>query len=154
MNCNVYMIDMDNIPILVSKIDVYNALMYKSEARRQEHYWLLFDNNHYHAITNIKGFLSVEYFCSNCLKCFWRKAQFDEHDCRTVASDCRAGDCEDVGRKKVRLNKDKKNNKELAHYLYPKVCKGSKDELQQKLDSKTERMTANQLNAPQIKEKS
>jgi hypothetical protein len=128
------MIDMGNIPILGSKIDVYNALMYNSEARRQEHYWLLFDNSHYHAITNIKGFLSVEYFCSNCLKCFWRKAQFDEHDCRAVASDCVTGDCEDAGRKKVRFNGNRRNNKELAHYLYPKVCKGSKEELQLKLN--------------------
>lgn len=112
LDCNIYIIDMDNIPILGSKIDVWNMLMYKAENRGKEHYWLLFDNSHYHAITNIKGFLSVEYFCNTCFQCFWRKAQFDSHD------------CQNTGCKKIRYNKDKTNHKELAHYLHPKICKG------------------------------
>jgi plasmid stabilization system protein ParE len=37
--------------------------------------------------------------------------------------------------------------------MHPKVCKGSKEELKQKIDSKLERLTENQLMAQGVKEK-
>ena len=42
--------------------------------------------------------------------------------------------CNKVGCKTNIYNKDKKNHKELSHYMHPKVCKGSKEELEQKLE--------------------
>ena len=60
LDCNIYIVDMDNIPILGSKIDVWNVLMYKTDDRKKEKYWVLFYNGHYHAITNIKGFFSCK----------------------------------------------------------------------------------------------
>ena len=116
-NCNIFVIDMENIPILNSKIDVWNVLMYKSVDRQKEKYWLLYDNNHYHAITNIKGFLAVKYFCDRCLTCFEHKATIEKHECDD--KHCKT---------KLKKNKDKRINKALPHYMSSKECKGSEAE--------------------------
>ena len=121
--------DIANIPILQSIIDVWNVLMYKSADRHKEKYWLLFDNGHYHAITNIKGFLAVDYFCNTCLECFKQKTTFDNHDCND--KDC----------KKRKQNKDKRNNKDLLHYFSKGVCHGSQAELEQKINEAKVRMS-------------
>ena len=45
--------------------------MYKSEYNpecKQCH--LLFDNDHYHCITNIKGCLATCFYCPKCCSCF------------------------------------------------------------------------------------
>jgi len=127
LNCNICIMNMDNIPVLGSKIDVWNTLMYRSESRGNEVFWLLFDKNHYHAITNIKGFLSVDHFCNTCFKCFWRTAQFEGHECSAL------------GCKKKKQNKDCKNHKQLAHYLQAGVCKGSKEEQELKAEKRSEK---------------
>ena len=114
--------DIDNIPILKSKIDVWNVLMYKSPDKQKEKYWLLFDKNHYHAITNIKGFLAAKHFCNTCLECFEHKTTFENHDCNN--KQC----------KQKKKNKDKINNKDLMHYFNKDVCKGSNQELEKKIE--------------------
>ena len=79
--CNIYGLDLNNIPVLGSKIDVWNILMYKSDNRNTEQYWLLFDENHYHTRNNIRGFLAVKHFCCKCFQCFEHKETFTNHEC-------------------------------------------------------------------------
>ena len=115
--------DINNIPILSSKINVWNALMYKTENRHKEQFWLLYGDNHYDAITNIKGFLAVDYFCCKCLQCFKHKETFDNHECGET-------------KKKKKINKKSVTDKELAHYLKAAFCKGSKEELEHNIRKK------------------
>ena len=58
-----------------------------------------------------------------------KKNNYDKHDCNNV-------EC-----KKIIYNKDKRSYKELSQYMHPKVCKGSKEELKQKIDCKLERLS-------------
>ena len=55
LDCNVYVLNIDNIPILGSTIKLWNCLIYKSENKNKEHYFLLYDevNKHYDCITDI-----------------------------------------------------------------------------------------------------
>ena len=96
--------------------------MYKSDKRNTEKYWLLFDNNHYHTINNIRGFLAVKHFCCKCFQCFEHKETFTNHECSLTRD------------KKIKTkNKDPRTNKDLAHYLQSGFCKGSEEELSFKL---------------------
>ena len=57
IKCNIYVFDINNLPVLNTTPNIYNSLMYKSgynPENKQCH--LLFDNDHYHCITNINGF--------------------------------------------------------------------------------------------------
>jgi len=120
LDCNIFIMDIDNIPILNSKINVWHALMYKAENRNKEQFWLLYGGNHYDAITNIKGFLAVDYFCCKCLQCFKHKETYDNHECGET-------------KKKKKNNKQSVTDKDLAHYLKSGFCKGSKEELEHKI---------------------
>ena len=82
LKCNIRVFDIDNLPILNSTQNIYNALMYKSE--HQEDYkqcYLLFDSDHYHVITNAKAFLATYYYCPKCCSCFHHKAALNKHCC-------------------------------------------------------------------------
>ena len=135
LNCNIYILDLNNIPVLGCKIDVWNILMYKTDSKNAEQYWLLFDENHYHAITNIEGFLAVNHFCTKCFRCFEHKETYNKHECNLT------------GEKKKKINRnDHRTNKDIAHYLKQGFCKGSKEELEQRLlnkddDAKIEEIT-------------
>ena len=41
LDCNIYVLDIDNIPILGSTIKVWNCLMYKTENKNKEHYFFI-----------------------------------------------------------------------------------------------------------------
>ena len=69
LNINIYVMSIENIPILGSAINIWNALEYRSEDRHTQKHWLLLDNNHYHVINDIKPFRGVKQFCSTCFKC-------------------------------------------------------------------------------------
>ena len=83
--CNIYVIDMAAIPILgCHEINLWETLMYRSPNRSSGRYWLLFDNNHYHTITDIKGFLGVKHFCHNCFKMHKSKEAFQKKHVTTM----------------------------------------------------------------------
>jgi hypothetical protein len=64
-NCNVYLIDIHDIPMLGTSISLLlNVCKYKSENRNTKHCFLLFDEEvgHYDCITDIKKFLGLREF--------------------------------------------------------------------------------------------
>ena len=83
--------------------------------------WLLYDNGHFHAITDIKKFLNVDVFCTNCFGSFPKKEQAEGHDC-TSSSGCTAGV---ITRKKA--HRPFKFPKDRAHYLKRREAKLSED---------------------------
>eukprot|EP00973_Karenia_brevis_P073683 10240597-Karenia_brevis.AAC.1 len=82
LQCNIIVLDMENIPVLNTTSNIYNTLMYKNnDIKGSSQYWLLHDSDHYHSINNIKGFLAVDYFCHCCLQGFHHKKAYEEHVC-------------------------------------------------------------------------
>jgi hypothetical protein len=82
-DCNIYVVNLNDIPILGSTIKLWNCLMYKSENRNNNHYFLLYDDNlkHYDVINNIRGFLACTNFCYKCLGSFTDGDAFKNHVC-------------------------------------------------------------------------
>ncbi len=88
LQCNILVLDIEQIPIFRTTSNIYNSLMYKNSSCRHggqfkstDQFWLLHDNDHYHSINNIKAFLAVDYFCHTCLQGFTHKKAFDSHQC-------------------------------------------------------------------------
>ena len=114
LNANIYVMDIEQITLLGDTCNIYNKLLYKSEKRgATQQFWFLYEENedgsgHFHAITNIKGFMGVEYYCSKCLGCFHHKTAYDKHVC------CEYPDCRGCN---TRQKKSSVINKERAHYL-------------------------------------
>jgi Pyruvate/2-oxoacid:ferredoxin oxidoreductase delta subunit len=56
-DCNIYILNLNQIPMLGSNINLWNCLLYKTNNRHKKQYFLLYDdvNQHYDCITNIKG---------------------------------------------------------------------------------------------------
>ena len=128
LKCNIRVFDIDNLPILNSTQNIYNALMYKSE--HQEDYkqcYLLFDNDRYHVITNAKAFLAAYYYCPKCCSCFHHKAALNKHCC---------SESQDIQKPKHKEENDNRISKDMAHYLSCGICKGSEEEVQLKLKAK------------------
>jgi len=117
-NCNIYVINLNNIPILGSSVSLLHSdcLMYKSDNKNKEHYFLLYDEDaqHYHCITDIKKFLGVREFCYNCMKGFTSKTAYTNHECGGGEK-----------KKKINYKTADKILKDLAHYLTPNFVKGS-----------------------------
>ena len=85
LNCNIMVLAIENILILRATSSIYNSLMYKNgHVKSSTQYWLLHDQDHYHSINNIKGFLAVDYFCPHCLQGFHHKKAFDAHRCTDI----------------------------------------------------------------------
>ena len=85
LKCNIYVLDIDKIPILGRTQNMYDMLLYKSEyIEDQQQYYLLFNDSHYDTITNIKGFLAIEYYCNKCLSCYKNKSSYENHDCKVT----------------------------------------------------------------------
>jgi G:T-mismatch repair DNA endonuclease (very short patch repair protein) len=100
--------------------------MYKAPNKNKDQHWLLFDNDHYHLITNINGFLAVNHFCNKCFQCFEHKATYEKHEC-----------CSECEKPKRKINRnDHRTDKDLPHFLKSKFCNGSKEELNNKLQDK------------------
>ena len=124
-NCNIYVLDLDNPHILGSKLNVWETMLYKSHTRANANkYWLLFGGDHYHSINNIEGYLSVKHFCNKCFSCFSHTNAYVNHKCSF---------CKDKRRPNRKIMNHNKN-KDLAHYLRSKFCKGSIEELNAKLE--------------------
>jgi hypothetical protein len=123
LKCNIYVLDIDNLPILGATMSLYtsDSLLYKSKyVENYTQCWMLHDENHYNVITNIKGFLKQDYFCCKCLSCFnTNKDSFDNHKCNV-------GDDVDITDNINRPKLDNKFAKDSAHYLKRDICKGSK----------------------------
>ena len=103
-------------------------------------YWLLHDIDHYHSINNIKGFLAIEYFCSECLHGFHIKKSFEEHLASRLCCD-EAGTAFHMNRKrKIVQNKSKRIGKDLAHYLHKEAMKGGQDEVEKKLQQEIDKL--------------
>ena len=134
LQCNILVLDIEQMPILSTTSNIYNSLMYKNSSTRTGHslkpntqYWLLHDNNHYHSINNIKAFLAVDYFCPHCLQGFTNKKAFDNHKCEQ----CEDGGCSKRKKKQVT---NSKIGKDIAHYLNRQDMKGGKDEIESKIE--------------------
>ena len=79
LDANILILDMEKTPMLNSTIGIYETLMYKNdEVESNKQFWLLHDDDHYHAINNIKAFLAIEYFCSECRHGYHHKKVFDK----------------------------------------------------------------------------
>ncbi len=88
LEVNIPVFDIDNLPVLNTTTNIYNSLMYKNTSNRDNtKYWLLFDNGHFHTITNVKRFLATKYFCPTCCHCFEKEKAFETHKC----ADCEMG---------------------------------------------------------------
>ena len=124
LDARILILDMEKVPMLNSTIGIYETLMYKNdEIKSKQQFWLLHDDDHYHAINNIKGFLAIEYFCSECLHGFHNKKAFDKHEC---CKEC-------LSNRKQKQVKSSKIGKDITHYLHKQSMKGGKDEVEQKL---------------------
>jgi len=61
LKCNIYLLDVDNLPVLNTTATLYQSLLYKSQY--DENYkqcWLLLNDNHYDVITKTTGFLACD----------------------------------------------------------------------------------------------
>ena len=125
--CNIYIIDLYNIPVIGSVVDLLssNSLMYMTENRGNEHYFLLYDSKeeHYHAITDIKKFLGLNSkcceFCYNCMKSYTKKTNDDNHNCGC-----------NVKKKKINYKNNSKILRDMPHFLKKTYTKGSQGEIE------------------------
>ena len=126
LDCNIYVVNLVETMLGSCCINLWEALMYKSHYREKEQHWLLFDRNHYHVITNIRGFLAVRHFCNLCFKCSDKKGTHERHQCKAKEGP-----------------KDNGSTiKDISHYLRAEYCKGSKAELSARLSQVVSARTA------------
>jgi hypothetical protein len=124
LNINIMILNIDELPILKCCNSIHGSLMYyNQEIKGTDQYWLLFDEDHYHSINNIRGFLAVDYFCKKCLKGFRTYKQYKEHEC-----------CEDSGynmkTRKKKQNQSSRIGKDNAQYMRKDIKKGSTEEIE------------------------
>jgi hypothetical protein len=82
LKLNIYVLDIENLPMLNTTLNIYDSMIYKSKYEANfKQCWLLMDGDHYNVINNIKGFLAVDYFCHKCLSCIHHKEVYDTHKC-------------------------------------------------------------------------
>ena len=64
LNCNIYVLNIRDLPLHRTDIHLYNSLMYFSEERQTNKYWLLYDeiNKHFHVLTNTRTFFTLQLF--------------------------------------------------------------------------------------------
>ena len=136
LNCNLYLLNVDNLPILNTTATLFQSLLYKSEYNENyKQCWLLLNDNHYDVITKTTGFLACSHFCQKCCSCFNRKDTFEKHHAKCGKEEAFiAGKCT-----KGTFHKD------AGHYLKRGICKGSKDEIVEKYE-KSKNQTTKVLN--------
>ena len=78
---NVAILDIQNLPSFNSTVDISNSIMFQTEFKTEEYFYLLFDNNHFSPILNIKQFLNVKSFCLKCQRAFVNTSSYAEHLC-------------------------------------------------------------------------
>jgi hypothetical protein len=59
LNCNIYVLNIRDLPLHKTYSHLYNSLMYLSDDRQTNKYWLLCDdiNKHFHGLRNIRIFI-------------------------------------------------------------------------------------------------
>ena len=75
-----YVLNIDELPQMKHTGSILDSLMYKG-AEAPNKIWLLYDNGHFHTITDIKKFLRVEAFCCKCCQGFYKASQATNHVC-------------------------------------------------------------------------
>ena len=140
-NCNIYVLDKYNIPMLGSTISLLmgNCIMYKSQNRNKNQYFLLYDevNQHYDCIIDIKKFMGVREFCYRCLKGFTHKSCHENHKCE-----------EPIKTKRINTKNKFKVLKDLSHYITRNFTKGSTEEVKTKLELKNSAPYVEQILQP------
>ena len=109
-------LNVDELPQMNHTGSIIDSLMYKGKDAPNK-IWLLYDNGHFHTITDIKQFLGVKAFCCKCCNGFYKASQALNHVCTPT-------DQNDSNTKR-QLNKKKKAKitrfpKDKAHYLMRK----------------------------------
>ena len=90
LNVNILIFDIDAVPMMRTTTSIDQSLIYKnSEIESGTQYYLLHDSEqeHYHAINNINGFLAAHYFCPSCLRTFHNFKAKQEHQCQECEND-------------------------------------------------------------------
>ena len=129
LNVNIMILDIDNLPVLHTTSNIYRSLMYKNnEVKSTTQYYLLFDNDHYHSINNIKAFLAVRHFCPCCLSGFYKKEGFEKHQCCNNDNGSFRKKC-----KNAKIHN--KIGKDLNHYLKDQDMKGGSKEIESKVQA-------------------
>ena len=56
LNCNLYILNIRDLPLHPTNTHLYNMLLYCSDDRQSNKYWLLYDdiNEHFHALTDVR----------------------------------------------------------------------------------------------------
>ena len=122
LQINLLVFNINDIPILghTQQLKICSSLVFKSEQKYKNTYFLLFDDEikHYDCITNITGFLACRHFCSSCLKSFTDTPAFHNHKCG-----------EDMNQLQRKEKNKGKMKEELRHYLKRKYTSGSVGEI-------------------------
>jgi hypothetical protein len=63
-SCNIYVLNTRDLPLRKTYSHLYNSLMYLSDDRQTNKYWMLYDeiNKHFHVLTNIRTFFTLQLF--------------------------------------------------------------------------------------------
>lgn len=117
-------LNIDELPKFQHTGSILDSLMYKG-VEAPNKIWLLYDNGHYHVITDIKKFLGVEAFCPKCFKALYKTSQVKNHECDVNVHN-------DSNSKKQVKRKQKRKTcsfpKDRGHYLIQheaKTCKAN-----------------------------
>ena len=118
---NIYVLDVNNLPLLNTTIHLATALLYKSEYSEDNiQCWLLYNNGHFDVITKIEAFLAVRHLCNRCLKTFLHKDDFTCHECLNADDSVKI---KNTPKHKINFLKD------AAHYLRRGYSLGSDQEI-------------------------
>jgi hypothetical protein len=118
LKININIVDIDEMPASRCCSSIMESLKYYNhENMYKEKYWLLFDTEHYHSITSIKGLLNIDYFCDKCMKGFKALSTKNNHIC-----------IDNVEAKVKEIHIFSKDN---SHYLKKIVGKGGAEEIKQ-----------------------
>ena len=91
---NIAVLDIEHLPAFSSTIDINPSIMYQTDFKTDEYYYLLFDINHFSPILDIKKFLNVRAFCHKCQTAFVNTKSFTEHECDENKEEEHCGECE------------------------------------------------------------
>ena len=61
LNCNLYILNIRDLPLHETNTHLYNMLLYFSDDKQSNKYWLLYDgiNEHFHALTDVRKIFNL-----------------------------------------------------------------------------------------------
>jgi len=86
MLTNVAVLNIDLLPKNGITTCINESIMFKTEFDSINWMYLLFDNDHYSPITDIKAFLGVRAFCNNCKTAFNHLHSYKKHEAKCTIS--------------------------------------------------------------------